>query len=34
VPTRIDWHRVRVGLVIALILGFAGVVVDSLASAS
>jgi hypothetical protein len=33
-PTRIDWHRVRVGLVIALILVFAGVVIDSLASAS
>lgn len=33
-PTRIALHRVRVGLVIALILVFAGVVIDSLASAS
>ena len=30
----VRWHRVRVGLVIALILIFAGVVTDSLLSAS
>jgi len=28
------WHRIRVGLVVALILIFAGVVVDSFLSAS
>jgi hypothetical protein len=28
------WHRVRVGLVLALVLIFAGIVVDSLFSAS
>jgi hypothetical protein len=28
------WHRVRIGLVVALILIFAGVVIDSLLSAS
>jgi hypothetical protein len=33
-PRDIDWHRVRVGLVIALIVIFAGVVIDSLFSAS
>ena len=30
----IRWHRLRVGLVVALILIFAGVVTDSLLSAS
>jgi hypothetical protein len=30
----VRWHRVRVGLVIALIIIFAGVVIDSLFSAS
>jgi uncharacterized membrane protein YfcA len=33
-PRRVDWHRVRVGLVVALIIIFAGVVIDSLFSAS
>ena len=33
-PRRVHWHRVRVGLVVALILIFAGVVTDSLLSAS
>jgi hypothetical protein len=31
---QVDWHRVRVGLVVALIIIFAGVVIDSLFSAS
>ena len=31
---RAHWHRVRVGLVLALIVIFAGVVIDSLFSAS
>jgi hypothetical protein len=30
----VRWHRVRVGLVVALIVIFAGVVTDSLLSAS
>ena len=30
----VEWHRVRVGLVVALIIIFAGVVIDSLFSAS
>jgi uncharacterized membrane protein YfcA len=30
----VDWHRVRVGLVVALIIIFAGVAIDSLFSAS
>jgi drug/metabolite transporter (DMT)-like permease len=33
-PSHVRWHRVRVGLVLALILIFAGVVIDSLFSAS
>ena len=33
-PRHVHWHRVRVGLVVALVLVFAGVVVDSLLSAS
>jgi hypothetical protein len=33
-PSHVHWHRVRIGLVLALILIFAGVVVDSLFSAS
>jgi hypothetical protein len=33
-PSHVHWHRVRVGLVLALILVFAGVVIDSLFSAS
>jgi hypothetical protein len=32
-PRRVRWHRVRVGLVVALVLLFAGVVTDSLFSA-
>lgn len=30
----VRWHRVRIGLVVALIIIFAGVVIDSLFSAS
>ncbi len=30
----VHWHRVRIGLVVALVIVFAGVVVDSLLSAS
>jgi hypothetical protein len=30
----VNWHRVRVGLVVALIIIFAGVVIDSLLSAN
>jgi len=30
----VHWHRVRIGLVVALVLVLAGVVVDSLLSAS
>lgn len=30
----VRWHKVRVGLVVALVLIFAGVVIDSLLSAS
>jgi hypothetical protein len=33
-PGHVHWLRVRVGLVLALILIFAGVVIDSLFSAS
>jgi hypothetical protein len=33
-PSHDRWHRVRVGLVVALVLIFAGVVIDSLFSAS
>jgi hypothetical protein len=33
-PRHVHWRRVRVGLVVALILIFAGVVIDSLLSAS
>ena len=33
-PRHVHWHRVRVGLVVALVLVLAGVVVDSLLSAS
>jgi hypothetical protein len=33
-PRHVRWHRVRVGLVVALIVIFAGVVIDSLFSAS
>jgi len=33
-PRRVDWHRVRVGLVVALIIILAGLVIDSLFSAS
>ena len=32
--SHVHWHRVRVGLVVALVLIFAGVVIDSLFSAS
>ena len=31
---RVHWHRVRVGLVVALLILFAGVAIDSLFSAS
>ena len=33
-PRHVDWHRVRVGLVVALIIILADVVIDSLFSAS
>jgi uncharacterized membrane protein YcjF (UPF0283 family) len=33
-PSRERWHRIRVGLVVALVVLFVGVVVDSLLSAS
>ncbi len=33
-PSQDRWHRIRVGLVVALVVIFAGVVVDSLFSAS
>jgi hypothetical protein len=33
-PRGVDWHRVRVGLVVVLIIIFAGVAIDSLFSAS
>jgi hypothetical protein len=33
-PRHVHWYRIRVGLVVALILIFAGVVIDSLLSAS
>jgi hypothetical protein len=33
-PSHVHWHRVRVGLVVTLMLIFAGVVIDSLFSAS
>jgi hypothetical protein len=32
--SHVHWHRVRVGLVLALVLIFAGVVIDSLFSAN
>ena len=31
---QVQWHRVRIGLVVALVLVSAGVVIDSLLSAS
>jgi hypothetical protein len=34
VPRHVRWHRIRIGLVVALVLIFAGVVIDSLLSAS
>jgi hypothetical protein len=33
-PHHVHWHRARIGLVVALVIVFAGVVVDSLLSAS
>jgi hypothetical protein len=33
-PRHVRWHRVRVGLVVALLIIFAGVVIDSLFSVS
>jgi hypothetical protein len=33
-PRQLRWHKVRVGLVVALVIIFAGVVIDSLFSAS
>jgi uncharacterized membrane protein YfcA len=33
-PSHVHWHRVRIGLVVALVIVFVGVVVDSLLSAS
>ena len=33
-PSHDRWHRIRVGLVVALVLIFTGVVIDSLFSAS
>ena len=33
-PSHVHWRRVRVGLVLALVLIFAGVVIDSVLSAS
>ena len=33
-PRDVRWHRVRIGLVLALIIIFAGVVIDSLFSAT
>jgi hypothetical protein len=33
-PRHVDWHRVRVRLVVALIIILAGVLIDSLFSAS
>jgi len=33
-PSHDRWYRIRVGLVVALVLIFAGVVIDSLFSAS
>ena len=33
-PRHIHWHRVRIGLVVALVLVFAGVILDSLLSAN
>jgi hypothetical protein len=32
-PRHVHWHRVRIGLVVALVLVFAGVILDSLLSA-
>ena len=33
-PSHDRWHRIRVGLVVALVLIFAGVVIDSVSGAS
>jgi hypothetical protein len=33
-PHHVHWHRVRIGLVVALVLVFAGVILDSLLSAN
>lgn len=33
-PRQLRWHKVRVGLVVALVIIFVGVVIDSLFSAS
>jgi hypothetical protein len=33
-PRHVRWHKVRVGLVVALVLVLVGVVIDSLLSAS
>jgi hypothetical protein len=33
-PRHVHWHRVRIGLVAALVLVFAGVILDSLLSAN
>ena len=33
-PRHVHWHRVRIGLMVALVLVFAGVILDSLLSAS
>ena len=33
-PRHVHWHRVRIGLVVALVLVFAGVILDSLLSAN
>ncbi len=33
-PRHVHWHHVRLGLVVALVLVFAGVILDSLLSAN
>jgi hypothetical protein len=33
-PGRVHWHRVRIGLWVALVVVFAGVLLDSILSAS
>lgn len=33
-PRHVHWHRVRIGLVVALVLVFTGVILDSLLSAN